>query len=233
MKQPVTLAIVGLNAAVFVAMVLSGVSLTDPTVAQLLHWGANFGPDTLGTPGHGMQPWRLLTANYLHIGLMHVGVNMWSLWNLGNLAERIFSRWAYLAVYTLCGLAGSLASVWWHPMEVGAGASGAIFGLVGAVAAALYLGRLPIHPEGRRRILNNLVLVAAVNLIFGFQSPIIDNSAHIGGLVAGLALGGALAPQLTAPPETRRNWDSAVTVTAALLLAAAFVWVRHVVVFAP
>ena len=80
--------IFGINVAVFVAMVLSGVSLMQPTTWQLIKWGANWGPLSLGS-----QPWRMLTSNYVHIGIIHIFFNMWCLWNLGQLAERIFDRW--------------------------------------------------------------------------------------------------------------------------------------------
>src|SRR5258706_3565465 len=137
-RMPVTTAIVGVNLLVFVAMALSGVSPAMPQIPQLIKWGADFAPLTLGA-----QPWRILTSNYVHIGIIHIALNMWCLWNLGALAERIFDRWTYFLTYTVCGLAGSLVSLWWHPMAVGAGASGAIFGMAGALISALYLGHLP------------------------------------------------------------------------------------------
>ena len=73
-------------------MVLSGVSPMAPTVQQLVTWGANYAPLSLGP-----QPWRMLASNYVHIGIIHIFFNMWCLWNLGRLAERIFDRWTYLA----------------------------------------------------------------------------------------------------------------------------------------
>ena len=106
----------------------------------------------------------MLTSNYLHIGFLHILFNMWCLWDLGNLAERIFDRWTYVLTYTMCGLAGSLASLWWHPLVVGAGASGAIFGLAGALIAALYLGHLPIPKQAVQRTLRSLVIFAGYNL---------------------------------------------------------------------
>jgi membrane associated rhomboid family serine protease len=139
----VTRALVGMNFAVFLAMVLTGVSPVNPNIPQLLKWGANWGPLSL----HG-QPWRILTSNYVHIGILHIALNMWCLWNLGGLAELIFGGWTLLLTYTLSGLAGSIASLWWHPMVVGAGASGAIFGLAGALIAALYLGKLGVSAAG-------------------------------------------------------------------------------------
>ena len=218
----VTSIIVGINVAVFFAMGLSGVSLTQPTIPQLLRWGANAGPLTLGG-----QPWRMLTANYVHIGIIHIALNMWCFWNLGLLAERIFGGWTYFLTYTVCGIAGSLASVWWHPGVVGAGASGAIFGIAGALIAALYLGKLPISKEALRGTLRSLLTFAAYNLFFGGVVAGIDNSAHIGGLVAGLALGAALSPHLLSPKEIKENWNRAIFFAAAIILLAAYMLLKR------
>ena len=129
------------------------------------------------------------------------------------LAERIFDRWSYLLVYTASGIAGSLASLWWHPGGVGAGASGAIFGLAGGLIAVLYLGKLPISKAALKPTLKSLIMFAAYNLFFGL-APGIDNSAHLGGLAAGLGLGAVLARSVPQPPEIRarqRNYASAGT----------------------
>lgn len=197
----VTTIIVGLCVAVYVAMALSGVSPLQPTTQQLIKWGANFGPLSLGS-----QPWRMLTSNYVHIGLLHIFFNMWCLWNLGKLAERVFPPWTYLFLYTACGLAGSISSLWWHPMVVGAGASGAIFGLAGALIAVFYLGKLPIPQAAVRGTLKSLITFAGYNLLFGLTAGI-DNFAHLGGLLAGLAFGGAVAKHVVALPEERRRWQ--------------------------
>jgi membrane associated rhomboid family serine protease len=221
-RPPVTSVLVGLNVAVFLAMALTGVSLSEPTTAQLLAWGANWGPQSLGT-----EPWRILSSNYLHIGILHILFNMWCLWDLGNLAERIFDRWTYLLAYTACGIAGSLASLWWHPLVVGAGASGAIFGLAGALITALYLGRLPIPAQAVRHTLRSLLVFAGYNLFFGAVGAGVDNSAHIGGLVCGLVLGAVLAKHLMSPPEVRANWRLGVFVMTAVILLAAFTAVKR------
>jgi rhomboid protease GluP len=211
-----------MNVAVFAVMVLMGVSPTQPTVAQLLKWGANWGPLSLGA-----EPWRMLASNYIHVGIIHIALNMWCLWNLGFLAERVFDPWTYVMIYTACGLAGSLASLWWHPMIPGAGASGAIFGLAGALIAALYLGHLPISRQAIRGTLKSLLMFAGYNLFFGAVARGIDNSAHIGGLIAGLALGAILAKHLTAQPEVRDGWRRGVFVAAAVVLFLVFMVVRH------
>jgi rhomboid protease GluP len=222
-KQPITTTLVAMNVAVFVVMALTGVSLTDPTSAQLLKWGANFGPLSLGA-----EPWRMLASNYIHVGIVHILLNMWCLWSLGFLAERIFDPWTYVLVYTSCGVAGSLASLWWHPAGVGAGASGAIFGLAGALIAALYLGHLPISKQAIQGTLKSLLTFAGYNLFFGAVARGIDNSAHIGGLLAGLALGAVLAKHVTAPPEIRDGWRRGVFVVAAAVLFLLFMLVKHV-----
>ncbi len=221
-RQPfqLTQVIVGINVLVFLGMVLSGVSPLLPTPSQLVAWGANCQLSL------GPQPWRMLTSNYVHIGIIHIFFNMWCLWNLGQLAERIFDRWSYLLVYTASGIAGSMASLWVHPEIPGAGASGAIFGLAGGLIAVLYLGRLPIAKEALKPTLKSLVMFAAYNLFFGLV-PGIDNSAHLGGLFAGLAIGTALAGTVTKPPDVRARWRNFVTVATVLLLLAANSYLRQ------
>jgi rhomboid protease GluP len=222
--MPVTSAIIGVNLLVFVAMVLSGVSLVAPQNADLVRWGANYGWHNLTD-----QSWRMLASNYVHVGLLHLLFNMWCLWNLGALAERIFDRWTYFLTYTFCGLAGSLASVSLHPTRLGAGASGAIFGLAGALISALYLGKLPVPPRALKSTLKSLVSFAAYNLFFGAVVPVIDNSAHIGGLVCGLILGAVLAPRLTSPEDERNSWRRWVFIVAGAVLAFAFELARRLV----
>lgn len=223
-EMPVTTGIVGLNVLVYLAMTFSGVSALEPTTPDLLKWGALSGIQTL----YG-QPWRILTSNYVHIGLLHIALNMWCLWNLGALAERVFDRWTYFLTYTVCGLAGSIVSLWFHPIGVGAGASGAIFGLAGALITALYLAHLPIHPQALKATMKSLLSFAGYNLFFGSVVRGIDNSAHIGGLLSGLILGAALAPHLTSPREERNSWRSWIFIAAALVLAVGFRIVKHAV----
>jgi rhomboid protease GluP len=229
-KAPITTTLVGMNVAVFVVMVLTGVSPVNPSVAQLLKLGANYGPLSLGT-----EPWRMLASNYIHGGIIHIFFNMWCLWNPGFLAERVFEPWTYVLTYTFSGIAGSLASLWWHPVSVGVGASGAIFGLAGALIAAFYLGHLPIPKPAMQSTLKSLLVFAGYNLFFGaLLSGIgIDNAAHIGGLLAGLAIGAVLAKHLMAPPEIRNRWRNGVFVASAVVLFLAFLYVKHVNGMAP
>lgn len=190
---PVTTAIIAANVLVFAAMVVSGVSPMSPTAEQLWRWGADLGPLTLGG-----QWWRVMTNVFLHVGLWHLAVNMWALWNLGMLAERIFGRWHYLYIYLFCGACGSLASLAWHPWITSAGASGAIFGLAGALIVTFRWGRLPIPPEVIRPILRTLVIFTVINIGFGLAVQFVDNSAHLGGFG-----GGALAAAIIIQPIFR------------------------------
>jgi rhomboid protease GluP len=218
----VTKTLVGLNVAVYVLMVLTGVSFLEPSLPQLVVWGANFGPLSLTT-----QPWRMWTANYVHGGLLHIGLNMWCLWNLGFLAEMIFSPWSYVLVYTLCGIGGSIASLAIHPQVVGVGASGAIFGLAGALISAIYLGHVPIPRQAVKGTMRSLITFAGYNLFFGAVVPGIDNSAHVGGLVTGLIVGALLAKQHFASAEARLWWRRLVFLLAAVALFLSFGWVRR------
>jgi membrane associated rhomboid family serine protease len=106
-SAPATYTLVGINCAVYLAMVLRGVSPSNPTVAELVHWGANFGVYVLERG----QWWRLLTAAFVHIGILHLATNMWCLWNLGLLGEPLLGPAGVIAVYGLTGIAGNLLSI--------------------------------------------------------------------------------------------------------------------------
>ena len=184
----VTHAIFGINVAVFLAMTLAGASPMRPSSADLLRFGANFGPRTISG-----EWWRLLSSMFVHIGIIHIALNMWCLWNLGALAERVYGRVTYAAVYLTTGLAASLASVAWHPATISAGASGAIFGITGALIASFKLGTFSLPDSVIQPIYRSVLAFAGYNLFFGMISGITDNAAHIGGLVCGLILGAVLA----------------------------------------
>ncbi|MBZ5646428.1 MAG: rhomboid family intramembrane serine protease [Acidobacteriia bacterium] len=184
---PVTSAIIALNVLVFVVMVAKGVSPAEPTRDQLLRWGADFGPMTLSG-----QPWRLLASCFVHAGLLHILFNMWCLWSLGMFVERYLDRATFAAAYLLAGIGGAVASVWWHPLVVGVGASGAIFGAAGMLVTILRSGQLALPAEYLKRHSKSIVAFIGYNLFFGFISPHIDNSAHLGGLATGLLLGALL-----------------------------------------
>lgn len=186
----VTQAFAGICVAVYVGMGLAtgGKSILEPTTQQLIEWGANSAPLTLGG-----QWWRLVTSMFLHIGAMHIFFNMWCLWDLGGMCESLYGHWTFAAVYLISGVGGSLASVWWRPVGVSAGASGAIFGIAGALIASYYLGEFNLPRFAIGAHLRSLILFAGYNLLFGAVSGRTDNAAHIGGLVTGLVLGALIA----------------------------------------
>jgi rhomboid protease GluP len=195
----------GANVAVFLAMMLSSgdpLAFANPThefsPQVSIHYGANFGPLTLSGDW-----WRLLTYMFLHGSLLHIGFNMWCLWDLGALCESLYGRWTYAAVYVITGVAGGLASIGWNPGVWSVGASAAIFGLAGALIASFYLGEFSLPGIAIKGTLRSLLFFAGFNLLFGSMFPGIDNSAHVGGLVTGLILG-ALIARLAAHDAWRR-----------------------------
>jgi rhomboid protease GluP len=240
-SAPGTYLLLGINVAVFFWMAAHHVSLRDPTVPQLLHFGANNAVLVLNG-----QWWRLLTAIFVHIGILHIATNMWCLWNLGLLGEPLLGPMGMIAVYILTGVAGNLLSVAWDvglahahsaPIalysSVGAGASGAVFGIAGILIVLLSNRRLPIPWSELNRLRTSVVRFAGINLLIGastilFSSVIrIDNSAHIGGFLCGLALGPGLVPQMTAGRARYLERQRMVFVVAAFVLSLFGYWIAN------
>jgi membrane associated rhomboid family serine protease len=182
----VTIALVTANFAVYVVMLIGGASWIEPNTADLIRFGADFGPLTFGG-----QWWRLFTNMFVHIGIIHLALNMWCLWYLGGLAERVMSRKAFVFLYLASGFAGSLASELWDPVRISAGASGAVFGAAGGLVSFIYLRKAPIDMAYAKQRLKGLATFIAINLFYGLRAGV-DNAAHVGGVVAGLAIGAAL-----------------------------------------
>ena len=126
---------------------------------------------------HG-EYWRLVSSTFLHFGLTHLAVNMFSLYLIGPGIEQVLGRWRYLMVYLVAGIGGSLAVWIFTPLTWSAGASGAVFGLLGAAAVIMIRNK---------QSLNTLIGVLAINLVISFL-PGISLAAHAGGLVVGAAL---------------------------------------------
>src|SRR5271165_6247497 len=216
----VTQIIFGICTAVFIGMVLSSSTVMDFPVRELILWGANVGALTL--PG---EWWRLLTNVFVHGGLLHIAFNMWCLWNLGQLCEQLYGRWTYAAIYLICGIGASLASAAWHPYTPSVGASGAIFGLAGALIAAFKLGEFSVPRSALSGTLRSLGAFVVYNLIFGAIIPGIDNTAHIGGLITGLIVGALIA--LIAPQQDQAPRRVAVLLVMILALAGGAIQAAH------
>lgn len=208
-RAPLTYALLAANILVFIALEVSGGS-QNPLV--LLEWGAKFTPAI-----RAGQPWRLITAMFLHAGVLHLAVNSYSLHNLGNVVERLFGTPRFALIYLIGGVWGSLASTFMSdPRVLGVGASGAIFGLAGCL---FYFGlRYPDH----FRVLAGwrFIAIVLVNLLIGFSSSHIDGYAHIGGLVGGFAAALALGfptERTSHIRSTARIFLAVVTVAATVL----------------
>jgi rhomboid protease GluP len=171
--------------AVFVAMVLQGVSPVEPSIEDLLKWGANFGPYV----AVDREYWRLVSSVFLHIGFLHLFFNMWCLLAAGPMIERFFGHLGFAAIYILSGLGGAVASMAVHPTLVSAGASGAIFGIFGALLGFLVVQHHAVPSTLLKLLRSSAGSFVAYNIFFGLMSAKVDNAAHLGGLATGFVCG--------------------------------------------
>jgi rhomboid protease GluP len=223
----VTPVLVALNAIVFVAMLFDGAGLIQANGAVALRWGSNFGPLTASG-----EWWRLLTSAFIHYGLIHLAFNMYALWDLGGLTERLYGRGRFLWLYLFAALTGSLGSLWWNtdPPVNAAGASGAIFGLLGGLLAFVINARNGVPKAIMKAHRNSALLWGGYSLLFGAANAgLIDNAAHVGGLLGGFTMGWLLArpvdPQLRAQPGGMKL--AGAFLAGALMLGAAAWAVMH------
>lgn len=210
----VTKALVTANVLVFVAAAIGGAGIVVPNPIVLQAWGTNFGP--LTTNG---QWWRLVSSIFLHFGVFHLALNMWALYVGGRLAERLFGSQAFALIYFAAGIAGSLSSLLWNPAVNSAGASGAIFGVYGAMLAFFLRKNSSIPPSIVRQQRSSGIAFIAYNLINGFSHAGIDNAAHIGGLAVGLVMGLVLARPLEREARAQINAASFYSRGSAIALA--------------
>jgi len=210
----ITLTIIALNAFVYLIMVVAGVSWISPNAYSVLPWGADYGPLTLGG-----QWWRMFASLFLHFGIIHLAFNMWVLANIGPFMESLSGRVSYGVLYIVAGLGGGGASLVWHPTTVSAGASGAIFGLYGALLAFLLLHRKVIAPESLATLRKGALVFVGYNLLFGLARPEVDMAAHVGGLCTGFLLGLFLVrPPAQQPYSANGRKAAAIVFGAALVL---------------
>jgi len=188
--------------------------------------------------------WRLITATFVHVNVLHILINMWCLWNLGLFGEPLLGRRGMISVYLLTGVAGNMLSLFWsmfvrHRDSIVAGASGAVYGIAGILIILLSNRGLKVPWEELRSLRLQVIFFALVNIAFGEASrllpyispvtltrlhidpatmPRVDNSAHIGGFIAGLALGLPLFPKMTSGRAGYRQRQRITFAMAALLL---------------
>lgn len=175
--------LVYINVALFIVMSINGVSLIEPTGISLIKWGADYGPLTLTGDW-----WRTITCNFIHIGIMHLLMNMYALLYIGLFLEKIIGSRRLITAYFLTGLFSALLSLTVHPETISAGASGSIFGLYGIFLSNLIFNH-KMERNQRKSLLYSIGIFVVYNLLLGAKEEGIDNAAHIGGLVSGIVLG--------------------------------------------
>ncbi len=184
---------VALNFGVWAANLLDGMSPIAPLSSDLLRWGANSPQTIVG----GGQYWRLLTAAFLHSGATHLALNMVGLWSAGPLVNRLYGNAQCLLIYLGSALVANATSVLFAPPQsLSVGASGAVFGVLGALIVAVFQqrGRLPIGTG--KNILATQGAFVLYSLGQGFSHTGTDNAAHVGGLVAGGLMAWVLVERL-------------------------------------
>jgi rhomboid protease GluP len=211
----VTPVLININILVFAVMILSGVHFLLPDNQSLLDWGANFRPFTLTG-----EWWRLFTSTFLHIGIVHLLLNMYALLYIGLLLEPYLGKARFLSAYLISGIAASVTSLWWNDLTISAGASGAIFGMYGVFLALLTTSL--IDKSVRKALLTSIIVFVGYNLLYGLRPDSnIDNAAHIGGLISGLVIGYAFVPSLRQYDNSKLKW-SITGILAAVLLVFSF-----------
>ncbi|MGH9357799.1 MAG: rhomboid family intramembrane serine protease [Terriglobia bacterium] len=163
------------------------------------------------------QWWRLVTAVFLHAGLIHIGFNLWCLFDVGPMVESLFSSSKFVVMYLVTGVIGYLVSLWWTPMGISIGASGAIMGLIGIlIGASFHHGSL--GKDLRRQLWRWVIYIVIFGLLPMFA---VDNAAHFGGFISGLVLGYLISE---GEPQTRmdENLWSGLAVVAVVIIAGSF-----------
>ena len=184
-SNPFTYLFIGMNLGMFALLWLAGgMGMMSADGEALVALGAK--QNALIDQG---QYWRFVTLMFLHIGFIHLFFNNYALWIVGQEIERLYGSARFVVIYLLTGLAGSVASYFYKPDSVSAGASGAIFGLFGLLATFAFRYRKEIPQSISSQIKRQVIPLIAINLGIGFLVPMVDNSAHVGGLLTGVLLG--------------------------------------------
>jgi rhomboid protease GluP len=219
----ITPTLIGLNVLLFVVMLMAGAGMIESNPLVHVRFGSNFGPYTWTG-----EPWRLLTSAFLHFGVFHIAFNMYALYNGGMLTERLYGSGRFLVIYLLAAVSGSVVSGWWDAERNSAGASGAVFGVYGALLVFFAVRRQDIPVRLLHSAGKGALALCGYSLVIGATNPVIDNACHVGGLLGGAAAGWLLARPFN--PEARslrrpgRVAGTAFVVCAALALLAMPLW---------
>jgi rhomboid protease GluP len=215
----VTPTLVALNVLAWIGTVAMGADVMNPSSEVLLRYGGNYLPFTL------QQPLRLVTAMFLHAGLIHLAFNMWALWDMGKLAERFYGNSQFLLIFMLAGIFGSLASLFFGAkVTVAVGASGAIFGVAGALAAGVFTKSNKLPPRLVASMRSSLIGFIGISLFMGFTIANVDNAAHIGGFISGFALASVLAEKFDWEEYKSSRYPRLALASTASVLVMWFIW---------
>lgn len=210
-------AVIAVNVAVWLLNLWDGMSPMKPSSVELFAWGANSATAVVRDGEH----WRLLTATALHGGVLHLGLNMFALWDAGRRVCRWFGNGQFLLIYLGAGLAGSALSLHFSSQQaVSVGASGAVFGVLGALLVGVYQHRGSVPKAMATQLLTSQGVFVLIMLGQGFARPGIDNAAHVGGLVMGALLAWLLVELIderASPGQRRRRQVMAVGATVLLV----------------
>jgi membrane associated rhomboid family serine protease len=216
----VTPGLIGINVLLFILSASMGGGILRPNPEVLIRLGSDYTPLTAAG-----QWWRLITSIFLHFGLAHLAFNMWALWVNGIVVERLYGSTRYLALYLVAGVAGSFASFLWHPFVNGAGASGAIFGVLGALLAYFLRTDSGVPKSVLTTQRNSAAIFIVVSILNAARVQGIDNAAHLGGLAAGFLMGVVLHRPLD-PKRDEQNgaaqWLRSIAVVACSVLVVGF-----------
>ncbi|MDP3253791.1 MAG: rhomboid family intramembrane serine protease [Hydrogenophaga sp.] len=211
-------ALVTTNVLVWLATASMGTGWMTGDAEKLYEFGGN----AASAVQHG-DWWRLLTATFLHTDAMHLMFNMVGLYVAGSTVERIFGRLSLTLIYLLCGAAGSVASLYFSAQTtVSVGASGAVFGIAGALLAVVFQHRKSLPSLFNRQILGGMTVFVGYSLLMGLTKTGVDNAAHVGGLAAGMVIGLLLPPRFDAEHHARVATDRAILV--AVLVTFVLAW---------
>ncbi len=184
LQHKITYTLIAFNIVGYLFTAFFSQSIIDMDIEVLAHAGAIYGPATVLYE----EWWRLITAMFLHGGMTHLLMNMFSLYLIGRGVEAYFDTKSYLGIYFVSGILGGLVSIVMHPVSVGVGASGAIFGIFGAMAGFFMAHREKIEAH-TKAFMKDFGMIIGLNLVIGFFIPAVDVSAHIGGLIVGFVGG--------------------------------------------
>jgi rhomboid protease GluP len=211
----VTNVIIALNVAVFVVMGFLGAGwFQTASMMPYVLYGANNGAAT--TDG---EWWRLLTSMFMHYGLLHLTLNMWALYQTGHFMERVLGRTSFALMYLASGIVSGFASIFWHgDQSWSAGASGAVFGVYGAILGFMLRERQGLPKFVVQSLTRSTLMFAGYNIFFGLSIKGIDNSAHLGGFAGGVVFGFLLALPLDPAIRIRARATSLIIAVTSLIV---------------